>query len=55
MSMAFLIAVSRLYLYVHYPTDVIAGLIIGVLCSKIIFNMVQQGYIQKFIVYKVLS
>lgn len=55
MSMAFLIAVSRLYLYVHYPTDVIAGLIIGVLCSKIIFIILQQGYIQKFITFKVSS
>jgi len=46
MSMAFLIALSRLYLYVHYPTDVIAGFIIGVLCSKIIFIMLQEGHIQ---------
>jgi len=49
MLMAFLIALSRLYLYVHYPTDVIAGFIIGVLCSKIIFFILQQGYIQKFV------
>lgn len=28
---ACLIAVSRLYLYVHYPTDVLGGLILGVL------------------------
>ena len=55
MSMAFLIAVSRLYLYVHYPTDVIAGFIIGVLCSKIIFVFLQQGYIQKFVAFKVSS
>lgn len=43
-SIAFLIALSRLYLYVHYPTDVIAGVIIGVLCSKIIFIILQQEY-----------
>jgi len=55
MLMAFLIAVSRLYLYVHFPTDVIAGLIIGVSCSKIIFIILQQEYIQKFIAFKVLS
>ncbi|MBX4264848.1 phosphatase PAP2 family protein [Clostridium estertheticum] len=44
MTIAFLIALSRLYLYVHYPTDVIAGVIVGILCSKIIFIVLQQGY-----------
>ena len=29
--LAVLIALSRLYLYVHYPTDVLAGLILGIL------------------------
>lgn len=42
MFIAFLIALSRLYLYVHYPTDVIAGVIMGVLCSKIIFVIFQE-------------
>ena len=28
--LAFLIAFSRLYLYVHYPTDVLAGVILGI-------------------------
>lgn len=32
--LAFLIAFSRLYLYVHYPTDVLAGVILGSLCGK---------------------
>jgi len=36
MGIAFLIAFSRLYLDVHYPTDVIAGIILGILCSKFI-------------------
>ena len=31
MILAVLIAFSRLYLYVHYPTDVLAGIIIGIL------------------------
>lgn len=33
-TLASLIAFSRLYVYVHYPTDVIAGIILGLICSK---------------------
>jgi undecaprenyl-diphosphatase len=47
-AIAFLIALSRLYLYVHYPTDVIAGIIIGIVCSKLIFIILQDGYMEKF-------
>lgn len=47
MIIAFLIALSRIYLYVHYPTDVIGGIIIGILCSKLIFVIIQEGYIEK--------
>ncbi|MBE6994844.1 MAG: phosphatase PAP2 family protein [Ruminococcaceae bacterium] len=32
-AFAAIMALSRLYLYVHYPTDVLAGLIIGVCCG----------------------
>lgn len=42
MGIAFLIGLSRLYLYVHYPTDVIAGMIIGIFCSKVIFMILQE-------------
>lgn len=51
MAMAFLIALSRIYLYVHYPTDVIAGIVIGILCSKLIFMILQEGYIEKAIAF----
>ena len=51
MALAFLIALSRLYLYVHYPTDVIAGIIFGILCSKLIFIILQEGYIQKINIF----
>jgi undecaprenyl-diphosphatase len=36
-SLASLIAFSRIYLFVHYPTDIIGGIIVGLLCSKIVF------------------
>lgn len=41
-TIALLIALSRMYLYVHYPTDVIAGMLIGILCSKLIFIILQE-------------
>jgi undecaprenyl-diphosphatase len=47
MAIAFLIALSRLYLYVHYPTDVIAGIIIGIFCSKLIFIILHAGCMAK--------
>ena len=38
-SLASLIAFSRLYLYVHYPTDVLAGIVLGLICSGIIIYL----------------
>lgn len=31
--LAVLIAFSRLYLYIHYPTDVMAGILLGIICG----------------------
>lgn len=31
--LAVLIAFSRLYLYVHYPTDILGGVLIGIVCG----------------------
>ncbi|MFL0246334.1 phosphatase PAP2 family protein [Candidatus Clostridium stratigraminis] len=46
---AFLIALSRIYLYLHYPSDVMAGIIFGLLCSKLIFFLLNEQYLQRFV------
>lgn len=37
LSLALLIAYSRLYLYVHYPTDIIGGIIVGIASGSIAY------------------
>jgi undecaprenyl-diphosphatase len=39
---ASLIAFSRVYLNVHYPTDVVTGVILGLLCSKLVIMIFQS-------------
>ena len=49
LALASLIAFSRLYLYVHYPTDVLAGIILGLICSRIIICMFNKMFFIKSI------
>lgn len=40
--LAVLIALSRLYLYVHFPTDVLAGILLGILAALTAQQIVQR-------------
>ena len=42
LALAALIAFSRLYLYVHYPTDVLGGAVLGILCGYFGNRIVQK-------------
>ena len=44
MVLAVLIAFSRLYLYVHYPTDVLASIVLGVGIAFLGTFLVKKGY-----------
>jgi undecaprenyl-diphosphatase len=39
LALAFLIAFSRIFLFVHYPSDTLAGCILGVLCAAAIIYL----------------
>lgn len=45
--LAFLMGFSRLYLYVHYPSDVILGAILGSLISIATMKLYFKGYFDK--------
>ncbi len=38
--LAILMAFSRLYLYVHYPTDVLGGVIVGTLSALVVYRCI---------------
>ena len=40
--LACLIAVSRIYLYVHYPTDVLGGILLGILSGYIGYKIMEK-------------
>lgn len=45
--LAALIGFSRMYLFVHFPTDVLGGLILGVLIAFLVHSIVEKGRISK--------
>ena len=45
-AMAALIAFTRLYLFVHYPTDILGGMVLGII-SAIVVNILYKKYMSK--------
>ncbi|MBE6053866.1 MAG: phosphatase PAP2 family protein [Clostridium sartagoforme] len=45
---ASLIAFSRLYLFVHYPSDIVAGIILGVTCALVTIKLLDNVKLEKF-------
>jgi undecaprenyl-diphosphatase len=52
--LASLIAFSRLYLFVHYPSDIIVGIVLGLFISVLViwFVQVKMGYVNQPSIYK---
>lgn len=46
-----LIAISRLYLYVHYPTDILGGIIVGIVSGYIGYKASIKLYPQQYAHY----
>lgn len=43
-SAASLMAITRLYLTVHYPTDILGGIIVGFLCAEVGYLILNKIY-----------
>ena len=46
--LAAIIGFSRMYLYVHYPSDVLIGCILGISLSIIVYKVISPKYDKKF-------
>jgi len=44
LAYAALVAFSRLYTYVHFPSDVIAGALLGTACAVLVFMTAERKY-----------
>ena len=49
--LALLISFSRLYLYVHFPTDVLAGAILGSICAMLAIRVTSCIFAKKKIIF----
>lgn len=47
LALAVLIGFSRMYLFVHFPTDVLAGLVLGILIAVLVHSMAEGSKIFK--------
>lgn len=45
--LASLIAFSRLYLFVHYPSDILGGIVQGLVCAKIVLKVYEYRWKNK--------
>ena len=45
--LATLISVSRVYLFVHFPSDVIAGAILGIIMGSIVYSLMYKHFWEK--------
>ena len=41
--LAIMVAVSRMYLYAHYPTDVLAGAVIGIVVAFVTIEYIMRS------------
>lgn len=44
--LSIMIAISRLYLYMHFPTDVLAGVVMGILCGYMAYYILNRKEIR---------
>lgn len=50
--LAAIIAFSRLYLYVHFPTDVLGGLVVGLICGCLAYVISKKFVFRKIKICK---
>ena len=46
LALALVIAFSRLYLFVHYPTDILAGIVLGLLFALVSYTFIKTLYLK---------